>query len=72
MTVVEYRIGQVSASTAEQEEGEPTAIERLIELGRTRGFVTYDDVMEAVPEAELNIEQLEDALATLIEMGIEI
>jgi RNA polymerase primary sigma factor len=28
--------------------------------------------MEAVPEAELNIEQLEDALATLIETGIEI
>jgi RNA polymerase primary sigma factor len=72
MTVLEYRVGQISASTAAQEEGEPTAIERLIELGRTRGYVTYDDVMEAVPEAELNIEQLEDALATLIEMGIEI
>ena len=53
-------------------EGEPTAITRLLDLGRSQGYVTYDDVMEAVPEAELNIEQLEDALATLIEMGIEI
>jgi RNA polymerase primary sigma factor len=51
---------------------EPTAIDRLIELGRSQGYVTYDDVMEAVPEAELNIEQLEDALSTLFEMGIEI
>ncbi|MFN2290082.1 MAG: sigma-70 family RNA polymerase sigma factor, partial [Anaerolineae bacterium] len=55
----------------DQEEG-PSAIERLIDLGRAQGYVTYDDVMEAVPEAELRIEQLEDALATLIDMGIEI
>ncbi len=60
--------------TSSREEGaeEPTAIERLLDLGRSQGYVTYDDVMEAVPEAELHIEQLEDALATLIEMGIEI
>jgi RNA polymerase primary sigma factor len=56
----------------EEEQQEPTAIERLLDLGRSQGYVTYDDVMEAVPEAELHIEQLEDALATLIEMGIEI
>ncbi|MCL7455136.1 MAG: RNA polymerase sigma factor RpoD [Anaerolineae bacterium] len=55
----------------DKEEG-PSAIEQLIELGRAQGYVTYDDVMEAVPEAELRIEQLEDALATLIDMGIEI
>jgi RNA polymerase primary sigma factor len=58
-------------SMEDKEEG-PSAIEQLIELGRAQGYVTYDDVMEAVPEAELRIEQLEDALATLIDMGIEI
>jgi RNA polymerase primary sigma factor len=60
------------ATLPENGQKEPTAIERLLELGRSQGYVTYDDVMEAVPEAELNIEQLEDALATLIETGIEI
>jgi RNA polymerase primary sigma factor len=60
------------ASVPENGHGEPTAIEQLLGLGRSQGYVTYDDVMEAVPEAELNIEQLEDALATLMEMGIEI
>jgi RNA polymerase primary sigma factor len=58
--------------TPEGVEIEPTPIEKLLTLGRSQGYVTYDDVMEAVPEAELNIEQLEDALATLIEMRIEI
>ena len=56
----------------EQAQEEPAAIERLLELGRSQGYVTYDDVMEAIPEAELHIEQLEDALAALIDMGIEI
>ena len=51
---------------------ETIAIERLLGLGRSQGYVTYDDVMEAIPEAELNIEQLEDALAALIERGIDI
>jgi RNA polymerase primary sigma factor len=56
----------------EQPQEEQTAIERLLALGGGQGYVTYDDVMEAIPEAELNIEQLEDALAALIDMGIEI
>jgi RNA polymerase primary sigma factor len=61
-----------TGSVSEEEPMEPNPIERLLDLGRSQGYVTYDDVMEAVPEAELNIEQLEDALAALIEMGIEI
>ena len=61
-----------TGSVSEEGQMEPSPIERLLNLGRSQGYVTYDDVMEAVPEAELNIEQLEDALAALIEMGIEI
>ncbi|HSJ52351.1 MAG TPA: sigma-70 family RNA polymerase sigma factor, partial [Anaerolineae bacterium] len=70
MTALEVQ--EKENSVPESEGREPTAIERLIDLGRSQGYVTYDDVMEAVPEAELNIDQLEDALATLIEMGVEI
>jgi RNA polymerase primary sigma factor len=61
-----------TGSVSEDGQMEPSPIERLLDLGRSQGYVTYDDVMEAVPEAELNIEQLEDALAALIEMGIDI
>ena len=71
MTNVEVSTNVTNAAPAEVQK-EPNPIERLVALGRNQGYVTYDDVMEAVPEAELNIEQLEDALATLIEMGIEI
>ena len=70
MTAVELE--EKKTSSPQEGAEEPTAIEQLLSLGRSQGYVTYDDVMEAVPEAELHIEQLEDALATLIEMGIEI
>jgi RNA polymerase primary sigma factor len=71
MTNVELRT-KVTDTVPAEAQNESNPIERLVALGRSQGYVTYDDVMEAVPEAELNIEQLEDALATLIEMGIEI
>ena len=48
------------------------ATEQLITLGRDQGFVTYDDVLNAFPEAENNVEQLEDLFANLFEQGIEV
>jgi RNA polymerase primary sigma factor len=48
------------------------AAEQLISLGRDQGFVTYDDVLNAFPEAETNLEQLEDLFVNLFEQGIEV
>ena len=48
------------------------AAEQLVILGRDQGFVTYDDVLNAFPEAESNMEQLEDLFANLFEQGIEV
>jgi len=69
IAIVPARDGTYERAREAEETG---ALERLLHLGRQQGYVTYDDLMEAIPEAELNIEQLEDALAILIEQGIEI
>ena len=37
-----------------------------------QGFVTYDDVLTAFPQAKENVEELEDILTTLMEDGIEV
>jgi RNA polymerase primary sigma factor len=48
------------------------AAEQLFLLGRDQGFVTYDDVLNAFPEAESNLEQLEDLFTSLFEHGIDV
>src|SRR5687768_1568710 len=48
------------------------ALEFLLNLGRTQGYVSYDDVLQVMPEAESNMEQLEDTFASLFEQGIEV
>jgi RNA polymerase primary sigma factor len=51
-------------------ETESPAIEQLIELGRERGFVTIDDILGVFPDAERDIDQLEEAYAALLAAGI--
>jgi RNA polymerase primary sigma factor len=46
--------------------------EQLIRLGKTKGFLTYDDVHEALPGEEVGPDQMEDMLAALDDERIEI
>lgn len=52
------------------EQEEHPAIARLIELGRQKSFVTIDDILGFFPEAEQDVDQLEEAFAALISAGI--
>jgi len=51
-------------------EEENPAIEKLVELGREKGFVTVDDILALFPDAERDIDQLEEAYAALLAAGI--
>jgi RNA polymerase primary sigma factor len=42
----------------------------LLARGRRQGFVTYDDVLELLPEVEEDLEQLEQVYALLEESGV--
>jgi RNA polymerase primary sigma factor len=46
--------------------------EYLLAKAAEQGFVTYDDVLVAFPQAEENLEELEDILATLMEAGVKV
>ncbi|GAB4544307.1 MAG: RNA polymerase sigma factor RpoD [Anaerolineales bacterium] len=52
------------------EEEEFSAISRLIELGRQKSYVTLDDILHFFPEAEQDVEQLEEAFSALLSAGI--
>ncbi|MDE0144143.1 MAG: RNA polymerase sigma factor RpoD [Caldilineaceae bacterium] len=44
----------------------------LLKLGREKGFVSYDEVLQVMPEAENDVEQLDDIFASLLEQGISV
>jgi RNA polymerase primary sigma factor len=53
-----------------EEESEHPAIARLVELGRQKTYVTIDDILSFFPDAEHDVDQLEEAFAALISAGI--
>jgi RNA polymerase primary sigma factor len=51
---------------------EHPSMHALIELGKEKGFVTIDDVLRFFPDAERDIDQLEEAYAALLSASIEV
>ena len=45
-------------------------VARLIELGNKKTYVTIDDILNFFPEAERDVDQLEEAFAALLSAGI--
>ena len=48
------------------------AVKWLIERGKVRGYVTYDEVEAALPADQVSAELIEDTLASLNEIGINV
>ncbi|MEI7849446.1 MAG: sigma-70 family RNA polymerase sigma factor [Chloroflexota bacterium] len=53
-----------------EEEEKYSTIARMLELGRQKSFVPLDDILHFFPEAEQDVEQLEEAFAALLSAGI--
>lgn len=54
----------------DDEDEDYPAIARLIELGRQKSYITIDDILHFFPEAEQDVEQLEETFAALMSAGI--
>ncbi|MDO9129223.1 MAG: sigma-70 family RNA polymerase sigma factor [Anaerolineales bacterium] len=52
------------------EEEEYSVVARLIALGRQKTYVTIDDILHFFPEAEQDVEKLEEAFAALLSAGV--
>lgn len=65
------------AKSASNDSGESAniseeAIKTLMKTGRERGFVTHDELNKALPQGELTSEQIEDVMAELNSMGVNV
>ncbi|MFQ5785833.1 MAG: RNA polymerase sigma factor RpoD [Alphaproteobacteria bacterium] len=74
---------KVSARDDEAETGEEGAdsplldsatatVKKLLARGKERGYVTYDELNAAMPPEQVSSEQIEDTMAMLSEMGINV
>lgn len=57
-------------TSIEEQEDRHNAVAKLIELGHQKSFVTYDDILQFFPEAEQDVDQLEEAFSALVSAGI--
>jgi len=58
----------MTPAPAEEESGE----EYLLALGYEQGYVTYDDILRVFPEAEDDLDRLDEIIALLVESGITV
>ena len=47
-------------------------VKKLVTKAKERGYVTYDELNKALPAEEFSSEQIEDAMSTLSDVGIQI
>jgi RNA polymerase primary sigma factor len=48
------------------------AVKKLIKVAKSRGYITYDELNEVLPSNEVSSEQIEDIMAMLSDMGINV
>ena len=48
------------------------AVKRLIQKGKERGYITYDELNAALPSDQMSSEQIEDIMTQLSEMGVNV
>lgn len=68
--VGENMIEEDILNVIDDHDDEHSSLARLIELGRQKNFITIDDILSFFPEAETDVDQLEEAFAALISAGI--
>jgi RNA polymerase primary sigma factor len=67
------------ANTASKDESDApvidlnqASIKKLIAKAKKRGYLTYDELNEALPQDQMSSEQIEDIMSALSEMGVNI
>lgn len=63
-------MNRVMTNAVADDEKEFSALSKLLELGRKKSYVTIDDILQFFPEAESDVDQLEETFSALMSAGI--
>ncbi len=47
-------------------------VKKLLKKGKDKGFLTYDEINKAIPAEEFSSEQIEDAMSTFSDVGVQL
>ena len=47
-------------------------VKKLVKKGKDKGFLTYDEINKAIPAESFSSEQIEDAMATFSDVGVQL
>ncbi|MFT8550496.1 MAG: RNA polymerase sigma factor RpoD [Acetobacter okinawensis] len=68
-----------STNAAQEQDGDSSlldtqssAVKKLVAKGRERGCITFDELNAVLPQDKMSSEQIEDIMANLSEMGIQV
>ncbi|MFT9251731.1 MAG: RNA polymerase sigma factor region1.1 domain-containing protein, partial [Acetobacter okinawensis] len=68
-----------STNAAQEQDGDSSlldtqssAVKKLVAKGRERGCITFDELNAVLPQDKMSSEQIEDIMAVLSEMGIQV
>jgi RNA polymerase primary sigma factor len=61
-----------SGAAAEQSKGMGAALESLLAKGRDEGFITHDQILQAMPQPEMHPGEIEELYAAAEESGVEV
>jgi RNA polymerase primary sigma factor len=67
-----YQKDELLENNLLEDEEELSVEEYLLAKAAEQGFVAYEDILTVFPQAEENLEELEELLATLMEAGVEV
>ena len=72
--------GNLAVSEKESEDNQETTskgsvasvVKKLVKKGKEKGFLTYDEINKALPAQDFSSEQIEDAMATFSDIGVQL
>ncbi|MBT3293487.1 RNA polymerase sigma factor RpoD [Candidatus Peregrinibacteria bacterium] len=62
----------IAQPTEDDLKGLPEEVTHLIKKGREQRYVTHQEIMSVVPNAELNVDLLDDIYSLLVNLGIQV
>src|SRR3712207_198732 len=48
------------------------SLKKLVARAKKRGYITYDELNDALPQDQMSSEQIEDVMSALNEMGVNV